>query len=139
RDLLIPIVGVDGLWANDQIFTQHYLPDYIRDHPEAQGWKVHYDSRGSLQEPHMGRRIGVGTGPVDEYIAAWAADFPEYPEVSVATHVPTCGPHNRYRFVLFLEKEGFEDQLKAARIQGRFHVALLSTKGFNVPAARPLH
>ena len=35
RDLLIPIVGVDGLWTNDQVFTQHFLPDYIRDSPEA--------------------------------------------------------------------------------------------------------
>jgi hypothetical protein len=40
--------------------------------------------------------------------------------------------------VLFIEKEGFSELLKAAKIAERFDVALMSTKGMSVVAARAL-
>lgn len=50
-----------GRKLNDQYFTQTLLPDYIAKHPEAAKWDVIYDARGHLQEPHIGRIIGLGT------------------------------------------------------------------------------
>ena len=50
----------------------------------------------------------------------------------------TVGPGDRYGAVLFIEKEGFEPLLRAARIAERFDVAVMSTKGMSVIAARVL-
>jgi hypothetical protein len=46
------------------------------------------------------------------------------------------GPTNRYRFALFLEKEGFYPLLEAAQIVERYDIAIMSTKGMSVTAAR---
>ena len=51
---------------------------------------------------------------------------------------PTDGSRNRYRFVLFLEKEGFYPLLEAAQIAERHDIAIMSTKGMSVTAARKL-
>ena len=59
-----------GRRLDDQYFTQILLPDYIRDHAEAQSWDVVYDARGHLEEPHNGRIIGIGTSEVKEYLAS---------------------------------------------------------------------
>ena len=60
--------------------------------------------------------------------------------VEVVTHesYPAAWPHNRYRYVLFVEKEGFDPLLKAAGIAERFDVAIMSTKGMSTTAARLL-
>jgi hypothetical protein len=52
--------------------------------------------------------------------------------------LPTVGPANRYSTILFIEKEGFDPLLAAARIAERFDVAIMSTKGMSVTAARLL-
>jgi DNA topoisomerase VI subunit A len=49
--------------------------------------------------------------------------------------VETRGPGLRYGAVLFVEKEGFDPLLKAAKIAERFDVAIASTKGMPVSAA----
>jgi hypothetical protein len=51
---------------------------------------------------------------------------------------PTTGPLNRYSFVLFVEKEGFDALLAAADIARRYDIAIMSTKGMSVTAARRL-
>jgi hypothetical protein len=51
---------------------------------------------------------------------------------------PAIGPANRYSTVLFVEKEGFDPLLAAAQIAARFDVAIMSTKGMSVTAARML-
>ena len=48
------------------------------------------------------------------------------------------GPRHRYGAVLFLEKEGFEPLLDAARIAERYDLAIMSTKGMSVTASRTL-
>src|SRR5262249_56960994 len=60
------------------------------------------------------------------------------PKVEIAHDCPTSGPANRYRYALFIEKEGFDALLKAARIAERFDLAIMSTKGMSVTAARTL-
>lgn len=58
--------------------------------------------------------------------------------ISLPTTWSTCGPVDRYKYVLFVEKEGFALLIERARIQERFDVALMSTKGMTVVAARRL-
>ena len=48
------------------------------------------------------------------------------------------GPEGRYGAVLFLEKEGFTQILEAAQIAERYDIAIMSTKGMSVTAARIL-
>jgi hypothetical protein len=52
--------------------------------------------------------------------------------------VKTNGPSGNFGAALFLEKEGFDPILKAAQIAERFDVAIMSTKGMSVTAARAL-
>jgi hypothetical protein len=55
-----------------------------------------------------------------------------------ATKADTMGPEGRYGAVMFLEKEGFTQILEAAQIAERFDIAIMSTKGMSVTAARTL-
>ena len=58
--------------------------------------------------------------------------------VLIRSDFPTKGPTNRFGAVLFIEKEGFDEMLKAARIAERYDIAVMSTKGMSVKAARLL-
>ena len=74
-----------------------------------------YDARGNLIEPHTGVQVGLGTLEVREYLndrAAWAR-APRSPWSTTAVE-NTVGPENRYRTVLFVEKEGFHRQIQQA-------------------------
>jgi hypothetical protein len=53
-------------------------------------------------------------------------------------NVGTYGPEARFGAVLFIEKEGFAPLIEAAKIAERFDVAIMSTKGMSVTAARIL-
>src|SRR5262249_36085963 len=52
------------------------------------------------------------------------------------TEWPSLAAGQRYRAVVYLEKEGFEPLLKEAKIAERFDVAIMSCKGQSVVAAR---
>jgi hypothetical protein len=127
-------------WSKSSYFTQTLLPNFIDAHPEvAKDWDVVYDARGHLIEPHTGRQIDLGTLAVRAYVRDWVSAVPEAPKpVTVPYDCPTAGPANRYRFALFVEKEGFYPLLKRHRIADRYDVAIMSTKGMSVTAAREL-
>jgi len=125
----------------DQYFTQQLLPKYMAEHPrETASWDVVFDARGHLWEPHTGREIQLGTLAVRSYIAALSKnEIPKLEMPSVLTSTfPTHGPSNRFRNVLFIEKEGFMPLLEQARIQERYDLAIMSTKGLASTAARTL-
>jgi hypothetical protein len=127
----------DRAWAYDSYFTQTLLPAYQRNHPrETADWDVVYDDRGHFIEPHTGKIVGLGTLAAREYVASWHADVRKDLELEIDTDYPTSGPDNRYRFVLFIEKEGFMPLMEAAGIAERFDLAIMSTKGMSVIAAR---
>jgi hypothetical protein len=127
-------------WSKSSYFTQTLLPELIEAHPElTASWDIVYDARGRLVEPHTGRRIDLGTLKVRGYIADWKTGCPDAPDrIVLDPSSPTCGPANRYKFALFIEKEGFNPQLERYRISERFDVAIMSTKGMSVTAARQL-
>jgi hypothetical protein len=123
---------------NDAYFTQGLLPDYVTAHPEeCADWDVVYDQRGHFVEPHTRRSVPLGTLQVRQYLG-------ERPRLGAAVALdinsmfPTQGPQNRYRNVLFIEKEGFDPLLEAARIAESFDIGIMSTKGMSVTAARKL-
>jgi len=121
---------------DDQYFCQTLLPDYLNEHPEL-NWDIAYDARGHFIEPHTGRVVDLGTLQVRDYIAKLGRPRLEEAEFSAATIV-TCGPTCRFSAVLFIEKEGFSSILWAARIAKRYDIAIMSTKGLSVVAARRL-
>ncbi len=116
-------------------FSQTLLIDFIEE--TGVDWDIVWDDRGHFVEPHTGRVIGLGTLAVREYLADARKPFTLDAGVSEAT-VKTSGPSGRFGGILFLEKEGFTPILEAARIAERFDIAVMSTKGMSVTAARLL-
>jgi hypothetical protein len=116
-------------------FTQTLLVDYIQESGVA--WDIAWDDRGHFREPHTGHVIGLGTLAVRNHL-----DGNRNLEISeadiVGASVSTQGPEGRYGGMLFLENEGFQTILEAAHIPERFDVAVMSTKGMSVTAARLL-
>jgi hypothetical protein len=136
RPTILELTGCAKL--KDTYFTQTLLPDYLNSHPEAdRNWDVVFDARGHFTEPHTERTVPLGTIDVRKYLG-------DRPSLGSAVRLltgqlyPTTGPYNRYRNVLFVEKEGFDPLLKAAGIAERFDVAIMSTKGMSTTAARLL-
>ena len=116
-------------------FTQTLLVDYIEETGVA--WDIVWDNRGHFREPHTGREIGLGTLAVRDYLAS--RSDPEIVAAAIASaHVATSGPKGRYGSALFVEKEGFRPILDAAQIEERFDIAVMSSKGMSVTAARQL-
>jgi hypothetical protein len=123
---------------DDKYFTQHLLPDYLQDFPEeTANWDVVYDARGHLTEPHTGHRVPLGTVPVREYLRH-RPNKPQRPRLHANGLYPTSGPQNRYRNVLVVEKEGFDELFEAVGLAERHDLAIMSTKGMSVVAARQL-
>ena len=140
RPLVMKITG-GRCWKNSAYFTQHLLPEFVEENPKTAGaWDVVFDARGHLREPHTNKEIGLGTLAVRNYIGTWTngdiEDDEDLPDVKTRIH--TVGPQNRYRFALFVEKEGFNPLLEKVRLAERYDLAIMSTKGMSVTAARHL-
>ena len=119
-------------------FEQVLLP-FLEENPEVAAMGRGHDARGHLREPHTSLRIDLGTIGVRNYIAEWTdGDLPQHSRPSVSGKIKTIGPHNRYRFVLFVEKEGFDSLFESVRLANRYDLAIMSTKGMSVTAARQL-
>jgi hypothetical protein len=124
-----------GKQLDDNYFTQVLLPDYMEEH--GVDWDVVWDARGHFTEPHGGESFGIGTLEVRSYLAGFNDPSVTDAGFSQAT-VNTNGPSGNFGAVLFIEKEGFTPILEAAQIAKRFDVAIMSTKGMSVTAARAL-
>ena len=127
-----------GQPLKDNYFTQTVLPDFMSENPELTArWDVVYDARGHFKEPHDGQSFGVGTLEVRNYLADLHDPELVDAELSQAA-VKTSGPSGNFGAVLFIEKEGFDQHFKAAQIAEKFDLAIMSTKGMSVTAARAL-
>jgi hypothetical protein len=124
-----------GRQLEDNYFTQTLLPDYVEE--TGVEWDVVYDARGHFEEPHEGESFGIGTLEVRAYLAAMSD--PSVIEAALSqAKLETHGPSGSFGGVLFIEKEGFMPLLRAAQIAEKFDLALMSTKGMSVVAARAL-
>ncbi|GAH79254.1 unnamed protein product, partial [marine sediment metagenome] len=108
--------------VDSNYFTQTLLKDYLEKH--GPGWKVVWDARGHFEEPHTRRRIGVGGIEVEEYMRSWIDGIPQDEFYVVDEEVKTKGPANRFSSVLFIEKEGFNEILKDAKISEKYDMAI---------------
>jgi hypothetical protein len=131
-----PIQEKTGDPLCDKYFTQTLLPDYMNDNPTTTAnWDVVFDARGHFHEPHTGKEVPLGTMDVREYIRG--ADLRHAPRY-VRGLFPTKGPDNRFSAVLFIEKEGFLPLFRRVHLAERYDLAIMSTKGMSVVAARSL-
>jgi hypothetical protein len=122
----------------DSYFTQNLLPDFVEANPRlCADWDVVFDARGHFREPHTGRTVPLGTIDVRSYLGERPHLGPSV-TLNANDRYPTSGPANRYRNILFIEKEGFGPLLQAAQIAERFDIAIMSTKGMSVTASRML-
>jgi hypothetical protein len=136
RPDILTLTGKSSI--DDAYFTQTLLPNYMEEHlDQTITWNVVFDARGHFTEPHTRREIAIGTLEVRQYLGD-RPSFDAAVEISSSSLFRTHGPENRYSTVLFLEKEGFGPLLQSARIAERFDIAIMSTKGMSVTAARLL-
>jgi hypothetical protein len=129
-------------WKKSSFFTQNLLPGYMAVHEEETArWDVVADARGHFMEPHSQESIGIGTLDVRGYLASWTdgddvGTDVEPPELDDS--FPNSGPTNRFKYALFIEKEGFDPLLERAQIAEKYDMAIFSSKGMSVIAARRL-
>jgi hypothetical protein len=136
RPDILRLTGKEKL--NDAYFTQTLLPNYqAAHHEETDGWDIVYDARGHFIEPHTSRQVALGTLEVRQYLGEKTSLGPAV-ELTASDLYPTSGPVNRYKTVLFVEKEGFDPLFRAARLAEKYDLAIMSTKGMSVTAARLL-
>jgi hypothetical protein len=129
------IQKVTGQELNSNYFTQNLLPNYVMETGVV--CDVVYDARGHFNEPHSGHGFGIGTLEVRDYLKGFHE--PDITEAGInQAKGEVFGPSGNFGAVLFIEKEGFAPLLKAARIADRFDLAIMSTKGMSVVAARAL-
>ncbi len=117
----------------DDYFTQILLPEYVAEH--GCSWDVVYDARGHFIEPHTKKQVALGTLEVRDYLRFEADKEPDF---RLDTDYPTQGPANRFSAALFIEKEGFHPLFKHVKLAERWDIAIISTKGQSVTAARDL-
>jgi len=151
RPMVMKLTG-GKCWRSSDYFTQHILSEYMEqrgrnslsdivgDLSGDEEWNIVFDARGHLHEPHTGRAIPLGTLQVKDYLASISSGMPAGVSSFNLNNrlVDTCGPIRRYAGVLFIEKEGFMPLLAVAQIAQKYDLAIMSTKGMSVVAARRL-
>lgn len=132
RDVFQEMTGQE---LDSQYFSQTLLPQYLNRHDVD--WLVTADPRGTLAIPNASHavRIPVGTLAIDRHLQA-AANVDSLNIGHIPKQWPSLAHSQRYAAVLYIEKEGFEPIIQAARIAERFDLAILSCKGQSVVAAR---
>ena len=119
-------------------FSQTLLPNYMNAHSrECRDWDVVYDDRGHFVEPHTNRQIGLGTLNVRDYLRKVRPLKLDAASFSAAS-VNTYGPDGCYGAMLYVEKEGFMPLFERINLAKRYDIAVMSSKGMSVTAAREL-
>jgi hypothetical protein len=125
-----------GKRLDDQYFCQTLLPNYMEEH--GVDWNVVFDARGHLTEPHNGGEIlPLGTLEVRGYLDDITE--PLFQDAGFkSARIKTHGPDGSFGAVLFIEKEGFAPLFERVHLAERYDLAIMSTKGVSVTAARSL-
>lgn len=113
-------------------FSQVLLPQYAED-----TWWVVYDRRGQLSEPHTDQTVPLSTLDVDKYLTESRSHVAgNYSAPRLKIEYPTKGPENRVSAIFFIEKEGFNPLFAEVKLAERYDLAIMSSKGQSVVAAR---
>ena len=124
----------------DAYFSAQLLPEFLQANSAlTASWRILFDPRGTLTEPHTGRTVPLGTAGVEAYTRAWTNGI----DVNARWTLPewraeTIGPHNRFAAVVSAEKEGIADLLLADGVGGRWDLAIVGGKGYATEAAMAL-
>lgn len=118
---------------DSRYFTQTILKDYLENYEPD--WKVVWDARGHIKEPHTKIVVGLGGAEITNYISRWKADIDPQETQVADPRIDTIGPKHRYTSALFIEKEGFAPILSDAGFAERYDMAIMSAKGIPVGAA----
>ena len=117
------------------------LLGFMNAHPKLTAtWRITADPRGTLLIPNAWQetRIPCGTLDIDSHLhtinTESLCNVERLPSVQIQW--PSLAPGQRYRAVVYIEKEGFEPLLRHAQIAERFEIAIMSCKGQSVVAAR---
>lgn len=131
------MLGITGLASfTDNYFTQKVLPSFLQDYPElTDSWKVAWDKRGSVIQPHTGQSVGIGT--VDIERMNQQKTLTPMGRISSFRYSDTS-PERRFGGILFVEKEGFNQAIIESGLLEKYDIALASTKGNSVIALRVL-
>jgi hypothetical protein len=142
-----------GEYLDDKYFCNKLLTDYLYNYPRTTAnWDVVFDARGHYEEPHTRVVIPLGTLDVRKYEGnvrdaekevknLGLKDVSERLGLELASRIlpfTTLGPSNRISAILFIEKEGFMPLFRAAKLAEMFDLAIMSSKGLSVTAARRL-
>jgi hypothetical protein len=137
RDQFLEATGREITYS---YFAKDLLVRYMNRHPdETAGWKITASPRGTLTIPNTGydTRIPCGTVAVEEHLGEAAARVKTFAGLDLfPVEWPSLAEGQRYQAVLYIEKEGFDPQLREARLAERFDLAIVSCKGQSVVAAR---
>lgn len=141
RRKVLMLAGIDKL--GDDYFRK-LVREFQAENPElTKDWDIVFDARGNMIEPFTEKRVPLGTIAVRNYISSFddirisAGGEITGPNISMP-EVSINGHKGRYKYALYIEKEGFESLIHAAKIQERYGIAYLSTKGMSSEAARVL-
>jgi hypothetical protein len=116
-------------------YFQTLLAQYVNEFDPS--WDIIYDDRGHFIEPHTERIIGLGTLNVRGYLSRLREA--KFAEATIEpAGIETYGPDGCYRAVMFIEKEGFMPLFETVNLAERYDIAIMSTKGLSVTAARRL-
>jgi hypothetical protein len=102
-----------------QRFCYELLREYRQLHPEARDWKIYYDPRGKLIEPHTNREVDLGTRQVDDYLLA-----------------PGAG--RCYGGILYCEKSTHVGLIRKWGIDRQYDLALAHSVGVGTESVRVL-
>jgi hypothetical protein len=117
RQLLYKLRPIVKNELGEELKTNNFsriITDYEAEQGEIPG--MYREPRGSIYHPHLGETITLGDLMVEKY----------------------ARPEWRYNKVVYIEKEGFSEALKAVQWPERHDCMLMSSKGFTTRAARDL-
>ncbi len=132
RPKILEITGKKSL--DDQYFCQKIMTEFIE--ANSRDWDIAWDDRGHFHEPHTHKRIGLGTLAVRDYLNKTTNICCS--ELELKATITTKGPEGRFGAILYIEKEGFLPLIEKAQIAEKFDLAIMSSKGMSVTAARRL-
>jgi hypothetical protein len=104
--------------TDKELAYSYFTPPLVTEYEDLYGEipDLLYDARGTFHEPHTGVKVPLGTADVSNYtIMPWTFDK-----------------------VLYIEKEGFDLVLDAAKLAERFDIAIMGGKGYATRAAKDL-
>ena len=118
-------------------FLNTLLDEYLDEYQPDWGANIERDARGHFTEPHTTLEVPLGTFEVASYLSDVRKHKVEPLNFNVIEdRYPTYGPKGDFGALLYIEKEGFLPLFERAKLGERYDLAIMSSKGQSVRAAR---